>query len=189
MPGWAPPIVRPKCVQAGAAGQLGRARANGGAGGTAGPAERRGRRKRRPARGKQIVARRPECEQMLIGLTYEQQGRKVPTGEVQQPAVPPRPLLSLTTRAQGGRRHRDRRRQLASSGVRVNSISPDPIDTPRHATWADDLEQAYQWLSSQVPPGRIGAPEEVAVRITLLLELARVTHDRRGDPARRRSGH
>jgi NAD(P)-dependent dehydrogenase (short-subunit alcohol dehydrogenase family) len=59
--------------------------------------------------------------------------------------------------------------ELAELGVRVNSISPGPIDTPIHATWADDLTEAYRWLSSQVPLGRIGTPEEVAVWITLLL--------------------
>jgi NAD(P)-dependent dehydrogenase (short-subunit alcohol dehydrogenase family) len=59
--------------------------------------------------------------------------------------------------------------ELAGAGVRINGISPGPIDTPIHATWADDLEEAYRWLGSQVPLGRIGAPEEVAVWITLLL--------------------
>jgi NAD(P)-dependent dehydrogenase (short-subunit alcohol dehydrogenase family) len=59
--------------------------------------------------------------------------------------------------------------ELAPLGIRVNSISPGPIDTPIHATWADDLAEAYRWLGSQVPLGRIGAPEEVAVWITLLL--------------------
>ena len=53
--------------------------------------------------------------------------------------------------------------------MRVNGISPGPIDTPIHATWADDLAEAYRWLGSQVPLGRIGAPEEVALWITLLL--------------------
>jgi NAD(P)-dependent dehydrogenase (short-subunit alcohol dehydrogenase family) len=59
--------------------------------------------------------------------------------------------------------------ELAPAGVRVNAIAPGPIDTPIHATWADDLAVAYQWLGSQVPLGRIGAPEEVALWITLLL--------------------
>jgi NAD(P)-dependent dehydrogenase (short-subunit alcohol dehydrogenase family) len=59
--------------------------------------------------------------------------------------------------------------ELASLGVRVNGIAPGPIDTPIHATWADDLDEAYRWLGSQVPLGRIGAPEEVATWITLLL--------------------
>jgi NAD(P)-dependent dehydrogenase (short-subunit alcohol dehydrogenase family) len=59
--------------------------------------------------------------------------------------------------------------ELAPLGVRVNAIAPGPIDTPIHATWADDLDEAYRWLGSQVPLGRIGAPEEVANWITLLL--------------------
>ena len=59
--------------------------------------------------------------------------------------------------------------ELAPQGVRVNAIAPGPIDTPIHATWADDLAEAYRWLGSQVPLGRIGAPEEVALWITLLL--------------------
>ncbi len=59
--------------------------------------------------------------------------------------------------------------ELAPLGIRVNSISPGPIDTPIHATWADDLAEAYRWLGSQVPLGRIGAPQEVALWITLLL--------------------
>ena len=59
--------------------------------------------------------------------------------------------------------------ELAPLGVRVNGIAPGPIDTPIHATWADDLDEAYRWLRGQVPLGRIGTPEEVATWITLLL--------------------
>ena len=59
--------------------------------------------------------------------------------------------------------------ELAPSGVRVNCIGPGPIDTPIHATWADDLEAAYQWLAEQVPLGRIGVADEVARWITFLL--------------------
>jgi meso-butanediol dehydrogenase / (S,S)-butanediol dehydrogenase / diacetyl reductase len=59
--------------------------------------------------------------------------------------------------------------ELAASGVRVNCIAPGPIDTPIHATWATDLAEAYRWLQSQVPLGRLGSPEEVARWIALLL--------------------
>jgi NAD(P)-dependent dehydrogenase (short-subunit alcohol dehydrogenase family) len=59
--------------------------------------------------------------------------------------------------------------ELAPLGVRVNGIAPGPIDTPIHATWADDLAEAYRWLGRQVPLGRIGAPDEVALWIVLLL--------------------
>jgi meso-butanediol dehydrogenase/(S,S)-butanediol dehydrogenase/diacetyl reductase len=59
--------------------------------------------------------------------------------------------------------------ELAPARIRVNAIAPGPIDTPIHATWADDLEEAYRWLESQVPLGRIGDPDEVARWIALLL--------------------
>ena len=59
--------------------------------------------------------------------------------------------------------------ELAPDGIRVNCIAPGPIDTPIHAAWADDLDEAYRWLKSQVPLGRIGDPDEVAQWIALLL--------------------
>ena len=59
--------------------------------------------------------------------------------------------------------------ELAPAGVRVNCIAPGPIDTPIHATWADDLDEAYRWLAEQVPLGRIGVADEVARWIALLL--------------------
>jgi NAD(P)-dependent dehydrogenase (short-subunit alcohol dehydrogenase family) len=59
--------------------------------------------------------------------------------------------------------------ELAPARIRINSIAPGPIDTPIHATWADDLDEAYRWLESQVPLGRIGGPDEVARWIALLL--------------------
>lgn len=62
--------------------------------------------------------------------------------------------------------------ELAPLGVRVNGIAPGPIDTPIHATWAEDLDEAYRWLGGQVPLGRIGTPEEVALWIMLLLSPA-----------------
>jgi C-7 ketoreductase len=59
--------------------------------------------------------------------------------------------------------------ELAPDGIRVNCIAPGPIDTPIHATWADDLDEAHRWLKGQVPLGRIGDPDEVARWIALLL--------------------
>ena len=59
--------------------------------------------------------------------------------------------------------------ELASSGVRVNVVAPGPIDTPIHQTWADDLEEAYRWLATQVPLRRMGEADEVARWAALLL--------------------
>jgi NAD(P)-dependent dehydrogenase (short-subunit alcohol dehydrogenase family) len=59
--------------------------------------------------------------------------------------------------------------ELAGDRIRVNCLAPGPVDTPIHATWADDLEQAYAWLRDQVPLGRIGDPAELAQWIALLL--------------------
>lgn len=59
--------------------------------------------------------------------------------------------------------------ELAAEGVRVNCVAPGPVDTPIHASWADDLEAAHAWLRSQVPLGRMGTAEEVAHWIVMLL--------------------
>jgi NAD(P)-dependent dehydrogenase (short-subunit alcohol dehydrogenase family) len=62
-------------------------------------------------------------------------------------------------------------RQLGRAGAAVVLAGRRAglLDTPIHATWADDLAEAHRWLASQVPLGRIGTPEEVALWITLLL--------------------
>ncbi len=62
--------------------------------------------------------------------------------------------------------------ELAPLRIRVNGIAPGPIDTPIHETWADDLDEAYRWLASQVPLGRIGAADEIANWIWLLASPA-----------------
>ncbi len=59
--------------------------------------------------------------------------------------------------------------ELARSAVRVNAVAPGLIDTPIHETWADDLEEAYRWLVTQSPLGRIGKADEVARWVVLLL--------------------
>ena len=59
--------------------------------------------------------------------------------------------------------------ELAGERIRVNGVAPGPIDTPIHATWADDLPEAYRWLAEQVPLGRIGSTEDIATAVLFLL--------------------
>jgi NAD(P)-dependent dehydrogenase (short-subunit alcohol dehydrogenase family) len=59
--------------------------------------------------------------------------------------------------------------ELAEDRIRVNAIAPGPVDTPIHATWADDLDEAYRWLSGQVPLGRIATAGELAQWIAMLI--------------------
>jgi NAD(P)-dependent dehydrogenase (short-subunit alcohol dehydrogenase family) len=59
--------------------------------------------------------------------------------------------------------------ELAPDRIRVNCVAPGPVDTPIHATWAEDLDEAYRWLADQVPLGRIAAADELALWIERLL--------------------
>jgi NAD(P)-dependent dehydrogenase (short-subunit alcohol dehydrogenase family) len=62
--------------------------------------------------------------------------------------------------------------ELAEDRIRVNCIAPGPVDTPIHATWADDLDEAYRWLSGQVPLGRIATADELAQWVVNLIAPA-----------------
>src|SRR5437870_4728899 len=55
--------------------------------------------------------------------------------------------------------------ELLAKGVRVNAISPGPIQTPifgRMGMSAEEASDMAKNIASQVPLGRIGASEEVA---------------------------
>jgi NAD(P)-dependent dehydrogenase (short-subunit alcohol dehydrogenase family) len=61
---------------------------------------------------------------------------------------------------------------LKDRKIRVNTLSPGPIDTPIFGTVAESKEQAEQikaGFAAQVPLGRMGRPEEIA---TVALFLA-----------------
>ncbi|MDX2852707.1 SDR family NAD(P)-dependent oxidoreductase [Actinacidiphila glaucinigra] len=61
--------------------------------------------------------------------------------------------------------------ELRGRSIRVNSISPGPIDTPGIDGLAADPEQRAQlkgFLAGQVPLGRMGRPEEVAAAAVFL---------------------
>jgi NAD(P)-dependent dehydrogenase (short-subunit alcohol dehydrogenase family) len=61
--------------------------------------------------------------------------------------------------------------ELKGRGIRVNAITPGPIDTPGITGLAPDEEQAAQlrgFLATQVPLGRMGRPEEIADAVLFL---------------------
>ncbi|GAA4567677.1 SDR family NAD(P)-dependent oxidoreductase [Planotetraspora kaengkrachanensis] len=61
--------------------------------------------------------------------------------------------------------------ELRVRGIRVNAITPGPVDTPGFSGLAPDEEQAEQlkgYMASQVPMGRMGRPEEVADAVLFL---------------------
>ncbi|HTP27649.1 MAG TPA: SDR family oxidoreductase [Anaeromyxobacteraceae bacterium] len=58
-------------------------------------------------------------------------------------------------------------KELAGDGVRVNAVSPGPIETPIFGKMGVGKEQRDQFLQ-QVPLKRFGKPEEVAVVVGFL---------------------
>jgi len=62
--------------------------------------------------------------------------------------------------------------ELKDRNIRVNSMSPGPIDTPALATTTgltpEQAEQAAAQFASQVPMGRRGEPDEIASAVTFL---------------------
>lgn len=55
--------------------------------------------------------------------------------------------------------------ELASKGIRVNVVSPGPTDTAMMAAASQDIRDA---LSSMIPLGRMGRPDEVAAAALFL---------------------
>lgn len=55
--------------------------------------------------------------------------------------------------------------ELAAHGIRVNTLSPGPIDTPMMAGTTEEVRTA---LTGMIPLGRLGRPEEVAAAALFL---------------------
>ena len=55
--------------------------------------------------------------------------------------------------------------ELAARGIRVNTLSPGPIDTPMFAGTTEEMRTA---LTGLIPLGRLGRPEEVAAAALFL---------------------
>ena len=60
--------------------------------------------------------------------------------------------------------------ELVERGIRVNSISPGPIESAllSRDLSAEELQQTKDWIVSQVPMKRFGQPEEIAAAVLYL---------------------
>ncbi|MER8032072.1 glucose 1-dehydrogenase [Streptomyces bauhiniae] len=58
--------------------------------------------------------------------------------------------------------------ELKGRGIRVNTVTPGPTDTPALSALTPDAEGFKQQLSARVPLGRLGRPEEVAAAVAFL---------------------
>lgn len=55
--------------------------------------------------------------------------------------------------------------ELAERGIRVNTLSPGPIDTPMFDAVSDEIRDS---IATRIPLGRMGRPEEVAAAALFL---------------------
>lgn len=61
--------------------------------------------------------------------------------------------------------------ELVGKGIRVNTVSPGPIETPffgKAGLSAEEIEQTAAYIQGQVPMGRFGKAEEIAGYVAYL---------------------
>lgn len=59
-------------------------------------------------------------------------------------------------------------REYIRDGVRINAVSPGPIDTPASRRPGETIEQRDERIAATLPLGRVGTLEEVAAAVTWL---------------------
>ena len=102
---------------------------------------------------------------VLPGMQARQYGRIVHIdSEVAHRPPPARSAYATAKSAQIGLA-RSWARELASSGITVNTVAPGFIPVERHADVPDDVRNAY--LAS-VPAGRMGTPGDIAHVVSFL---------------------
>jgi NAD(P)-dependent dehydrogenase (short-subunit alcohol dehydrogenase family) len=65
--------------------------------------------------------------------------------------------------------------ELAPDGVRVNAVSPGPVDTPifgKAGLPADQIEGMKQGMAAGLPVGRIGVPDDISYWVLALADPA-----------------
>ncbi|MCS0603856.1 SDR family oxidoreductase [Streptomyces sp. LP11] len=58
--------------------------------------------------------------------------------------------------------------ELKGRGIRVNTVTPGPTDTPALSGLTPDPERFKRQLTARVPLGRLGRPEEIAAAVAFL---------------------
>jgi 3-oxoacyl-[acyl-carrier protein] reductase len=102
---------------------------------------------------------------VLPGMRARRYGRIVHVdSEVADRPPPGRSAYATAKAAQVGLA-RSWARELAPSGITVNTVAPGFVPVERHADVPDDVRQAY--LAS-VPAGRMGTPADIAQAVSFL---------------------
>ncbi len=58
--------------------------------------------------------------------------------------------------------------EYGGMGIRANSVSPGPMGTELMHSWLDTMEGGAAAFAAQVPSGRLGTPEDIAVAAAFL---------------------